>query len=81
MMLSTGNPPKYRQEELTIKKSRQNTERGLTLVIDNTQSPKPSIPQSFRRREDRELKRDVFADLPLYGPSPNKLPWEFLRAA
>ena len=63
--------------------SLRNTRKGLTLAVNNT-DPKgtPSDLQScVRRREDRELKREVFSDLPLYGPSPNKLPWEFLRAA
>jgi hypothetical protein len=66
-----------------MKHSLRNTRPGLTLAVNNTDpTRKPSDPQSYgRRREDREIKREVFTDLPLYGPSPNKLPWEFLRAA
>ena len=60
-----------------------NTKTGLTLVVDNTDpTGRPSDPHACgRRRKDRELKRELFVDMPLYGPSPNKLPWEFLRAA
>ena len=53
-------------------------------VVNNQQHTEaavpPAEPQAFRRREDREIKEKFF-DLPLYGPSPQRLPWEFLRAA
>ena len=56
----------------------------LTLVVNNDQQTEaaasPADPQAFRRREDREI-REKFFDLPLYGPTPQRLPWEFLRAA
>ena len=54
----------------------------LTLVVNNdapSNSAGPS-PQAYRRREDREVKESSF-DLPLFGPSPQRLPWEFLRVA
>ena len=56
----------------------------LTLIVNNDQQTEavasPAEPQAFRRREDREI-RERFFDLPLYGPTPQRLPWEFLRAA
>ena len=65
------------------RKSGSNTSK-LTLIVNNDQHPEttvsPAQPQAFRRREDREIKENFF-DLPLYGPNPERLPWEFLRVA
>ena len=56
----------------------------LTLVVNNERHSEAETsaaqPQAFRRREDREVKENFF-ELPLYGPTPQRLPWEFLRAA
>ena len=52
----------------------------LTLVVNNQETTEPAQPRAFRRREDREINENFF-DLPLYGPNPERLPWEFLRVA
>ena len=79
MMLTTGEPSlKPTRNRGTIMTSKTQ----LTLVVNNdasSNSADPS-PQAHRRREDREIKESFF-DLPLYGPSPQRLPWEFLRVA
>lgn len=67
-----------------MKKNNGPTTPKLTLVVNNDQQGEsdasPAQPQAFRRREDREIKESFF-DLPLYGPNPRRLPWEFLRVA
>lgn len=54
----------------------------LELIVNNQESnPLKLSRHSNLRRDDRVIKKKDYDGLPLFGPTPDRLPWDFLKAA